>query len=145
MIEPQRRRLFRLPFRKNAAREEAHDEIRFHLDMKTEKLREMGFTEAEARAEAERRFGDVERVGDEVEQLMMRRERAMRSSDHLGRIRRDSAYAVRQIFRNPVFSAVAVMTIAVAIGHDARSRPPRPLPSRAHCSPRLRSRRRPAP
>ena len=62
VTEPKRRRLFRLPFRDDAAREEADDEIQFHLDMKTEKLRGMGFSDVEARAEAHRRFGDAERV-----------------------------------------------------------------------------------
>ena len=50
--EPKRRRLFRLPFHHTAPREDADDEIQFHLDMKTEKLRAMGFSDLEARAEA---------------------------------------------------------------------------------------------
>ena len=50
--EPKRRRLFRLPFHHTAPREEADDEIQFHLDMKTEKLRAMGFSDVEARSEA---------------------------------------------------------------------------------------------
>jgi len=116
VTEPRRRRILRIPFRTNAAGEETDDEIRFHLDMKTEKLRKMGFTESEAKAEAERRFGDVEKVREEVEELMRRRERAMRSFDHMDNLRRNSAYAIRQMVRNPMFSAVAVLTIAIAIG-----------------------------
>ena len=113
--EPKRRRLFRLPFHHTAPREEADDEIQFHLDMKTEKLRAMGFSDLEARAEAHRRFGDAQRVRDDVEDLLKRR-RGMRGSDHLDRLRRNSQYAVRQLVRNPVFSTVAVLTVAIAIG-----------------------------
>jgi putative ABC transport system permease protein len=74
-----------------------------------------GLSEEEARAEARRRFGDVERIGEEVEELTRRRERAMRSSDHWDDIGRNLAFAFRQLVRNRVFSVVSVLTVALAI------------------------------
>src|SRR5689334_18759631 len=41
---------------------EIADELEFHLEQRTRALVEQGLTEADARAEAERRFGSVERV-----------------------------------------------------------------------------------
>lgn len=92
------------------------EEIRFHLEERTAKYEREGMSAQEARAEAERRFGDVERVAEEVEEMMTRSEKAMKQSDLLDGARRDVAFAARQIFRNPGFSSIAILTIALAIG-----------------------------
>ena len=41
---------------------EVEEELAFHMEMCVRELMERGWTEDEARAEAERRLGDVERV-----------------------------------------------------------------------------------
>lgn len=108
------RRLFRLSFGRE--RVEAEDEVRFHIEERTARLIREGMDEAEARAEAARRFGDVDTVLDEVEELTRRRERTMRKSDRVDAIRRNVRFAVRQLVRNPGFTAIAVFTIALGIG-----------------------------
>ena len=112
-----RRRLFRLPPPRDAAiRDEVDEEIRFHLEQRAARLEREGMNPSDARDEAERRFGDVARISDDVEELMRRRERTMRNADRIDDTRRDLAFAIRQIAYSPVFSSVAVLTIALAIG-----------------------------
>jgi predicted permease len=111
-----RRRIFRLPSRDDGLRDEADEEIRFHLEARAARLEREGMNASDARDEAERRFGDVARIADEVEELMKRRTRTMRKTDMIDDARRDLAFAFRQIAGSPVFSAVAALTIALAIG-----------------------------
>ncbi|MDA0329691.1 MAG: ABC transporter permease [Gemmatimonadetes bacterium] len=110
------RRLFRLPTRREGLRDEVDEELRFHLEECAAKYERAGMSPAEARAEAERRFGDIERVRSDVEAMMTRRQKAMQQSDRIDDLRRDVAFAGRQILSNPGFSSVAVLTIAIAIG-----------------------------
>ena len=111
-----RRRLFRLPPRDDGLRDEVDDEIRFHLEERAAKYERTGMSPDEAKAAAEARFGDVDAVREEVEETMKRSNRTMRKSDMIDDVRRDAAFAARQIVRNPGFSSIAVLTIALAIG-----------------------------
>lgn len=116
MSGSRRRRLFRIPFRTHGVREEVDEELRFHIAERTARFERDGMSPAEARAEAERRFGDVEGVREEVEKMMKRRQRAMNKTDLIDDARRDVAFASRQIRRSLGFSSIAVLTIALAIG-----------------------------
>lgn len=111
-----RKRLFRLPSSDGDPRDEVDDELRFHIEERTAKYMREGMAPEEARAEAERRFGDVDEIRHEVERMMKRRQRAMKKTDRIDDARRDVGFAARQITRNPGFSAIAVLTIALAIG-----------------------------
>jgi predicted permease len=95
---------------------EAGEELRFHLEQRASRFEREGMSPEQARAAAARSFGDFEEVRNEVEKLMKRRQRAMQQSAFLDTARREFGLAIRQIFRSPAFSAVAVLTIAVAIG-----------------------------
>lgn len=111
-----RRRLFRLPFRRGGVRQEVDDEIRFHLEERAAKYERSGLSPETAKAAAERRFGDVEQVRTDVEGMMRKRQSAVRKSNLVEDVRRDIGFSVRQIFRTPGFSLVAVLTIALGIG-----------------------------
>ena len=108
-----RKRLFRLPLGRGI-RAEVDEELRFHIEERTAKYERAGLSHDEAVAEAERNFGDVRAIGDEVEMMMKRREKAMKQSDLIDDARRDATFAARQLLRNPGFSAVAILTIALA-------------------------------
>ena len=110
------RRFFRLPFKKDGIRQEVDEELRFHLEMRTERCQREGLAPTDARDEARRRFGDFEQVREEVEEMMRKRMKATRKSDLIDDGRRDVAFAARQLLRNPGFSAVAMLTIALGIG-----------------------------
>lgn len=110
------KRLFRVAFGEESRKTEAAEEIRFHLEEKAARLEQEGMSPEEAWREAQRRFGDVDQVAREVEMTMQKSERVIHKAHLLDGLRRDVGFSWRQLLRNPGFSAIAVFTIALAMG-----------------------------
>ena len=89
------------------------EELELYLEMRTQELVEGGMSPADARREAERRFGDPEEVA--------RRVRQARKNGHgngrwgMGGWMHDVAYAARTFRRSPGFTLMAGLTLAVAL------------------------------
>jgi predicted permease len=90
---------------------ELSDEIRAHLEEKIEELVEGGMSRKEAEAAARREFGNVtlvEEHGRDVWRWLS-----------IENLFADVRYGLRMLRRNPVFTAVGLLTMAIGIGANA--------------------------
>jgi putative ABC transport system permease protein len=95
-------------FRRRRPPEDFTDEIRSHLELETERLREDGMSQQDAEFAARRRFGNVtlaqERYYEEGRWLLL---------DHL---RQDVRFALRLLLRTPFVTFAIIATIALGTG-----------------------------
>jgi predicted permease len=102
--------------RRPAITDQVAAEVEFHIEMRTRELAERGMNPAEARAEALRRFGNLDAVSAECREIGTDRERTVRRAEFLTDLRQDVAFATRQLLMAPAFTAVTVLTLALGIG-----------------------------
>jgi putative ABC transport system permease protein len=93
------------------SRREVDDEIQFHFDHQVEVNLAAGMSPNDARREAALAFGGRETTREQC--------REQRPSFHVEALIRDFRYGLRGLMRNPGFTAVAVFTIALAIGANS--------------------------
>jgi predicted permease len=92
------------------------DELRFHLEAKIEDLITLGWSPEAARQEAERKFGDLRAVQEIGISMGEKMERRKRFSDYWTDSLQDARYAFRTLGRDPGFTAVSIVILALAIG-----------------------------
>ena len=112
---PLHRRLRRAFFPVSPEREIA-DELRAHIELQTRRYVAEGMSETEARAAARERFGDIERVRAECKDIRDDMETKMERAELRQELRLDVAFTLRTLRRSPLFTTVAVATIALAVG-----------------------------
>ena len=92
------------------------DELRFHLEAKTDDLIGQGWHPEAARQEAERQFGDLRTVQRIGRQIGEKTERRRRLTDYWTDLLQDVRYTFRTLGRDPGFAAVSILILALAIG-----------------------------
>jgi putative ABC transport system permease protein len=92
---------------KRAVSRDVENELAFHIDMETERLAATGIGRPEARARAQRSFGDSTRVREECLD-----ERGVRPIEDFAQ---DVRIGARMLRRSPGITAVSVITLAVGI------------------------------
>jgi putative ABC transport system permease protein len=101
-------RKLRWLFRRRAKEAELREELSFHLEEETVRHREDGAADDQARRTARQEFGNQTVIEEDA--------RAAWGWRRLEQVARDARHGVRQIRRNPAFSAIAILTLALGIG-----------------------------
>ncbi len=117
--KPDPRRTKRAVIVDRPAAHDVDDELAFHLERRIQDYIARGMSPEAARAAALERFGSVNVVRDECSRLLAEDQRALGRRNWLGDLAQDVRFGVRSATRAPLFTLLAIVTLALGIGANA--------------------------
>lgn len=106
----------RSPLWRLSAEQEVEEELAFHLEMRVRQYLDEGLDEPEARRRALAGFGEPGELVTTCRQIARTRNRRFELLDAWQEWVTDFRYALRQFWRNPVFSALVVGILSLGLG-----------------------------
>lgn len=99
---------------------EVDDELAFHLERRVQdNINKRGMSPDAAREAALERFGDVDGVRQACTEMLIRDRKAAARKNWLDDLSLDLRFALRSAVRAPLFSLLAIATLALGIGANA--------------------------